>query len=100
MKAQEWTRLVLIGILSLFLAGFSGCPRWGSHVEAQPAPDPYTGAYGTLPTTLMFLATIKGQNTRTASVPVSQVPLLISQKMSNPVAFVALDLATGLGALT
>lgn len=71
---------------------FSGC-RLGNHVEAQPSPAQVSGYFQSQPQSLTFSTT--HTTSQQVSAPVNQIPSQVSFVMTNPVAFILDDAASG-----
>lgn len=81
-----------IGLLLAASVVFSGC-RLGNHVESQPSPAQVSGYFQSQPQSLTFYTT--HTSSQTASAPVNQIPAQVALVMTNPVAFILDDAATG-----
>src|SRR4051812_23073058 len=94
----NWIAVLLYGAVAIILSWFtSGC-RVGNQVVEQPNPDQTSGYYVTQPQSLTFYVTTS--KTEQKSAPVSQVPPLIGEIMTNPVALIVLNLDSGRSVLT
>jgi hypothetical protein len=79
------------GLLLLFAAlsgTLSGC-RFGNRVEEAVRPRGYSGYYRTAPQTLTFCSI--HSSTDCAQAPVNQIPSLIANVMTNPIALISRD---------
>ena len=89
----NWFYYLVTGTVAIIISWlFTGC-RFGNNIERPSNPDTISGYYQTQPQTLQFCAT--HTTTKCNEVITNQIPQLISQVMSNPVALVMQDLSTG-----
>jgi hypothetical protein len=90
-----WT-LVVAFVLGSLMTVISGC-RFGNHSSSDDGDaesDPVSGFYGTSPQTLKFCTT-QSAGTVCGNVATNQVPELIAEEMSDPVALILQDGGTG-----
>lgn len=89
--APGWTSYLLSGTVAILLSWMlSGC-RFGNNVVTPENPDPITGYYQTQPQSLQFCVTFTSSATECRNVSTNQVPSLISQVLTQPVALQVTD---------
>jgi hypothetical protein len=91
------TRLYLPLGLGICLGLLPGC-RLGNRVEIVEDPDKTSGYYLLQPEKLRFCSTV--DNTDCKESPISSVPRFVGQVLTDPVALIMTDLASGAAALT
>lgn len=93
-------RIFLSGAIAVILSWLGvGC-RVGDRVEKPENPDHLSGYYLTHPQSLRFFAqTTKTSVTQESDAPLFMIPTEVSQFLSNPVALILEDLATGRASL-
>ncbi len=81
-----------IGVALAASVFFTGC-RFGNYVEAQPSEPQVSGYFQSQPQSLTFYTT--HTTSQQTSAPVNQIPAQVALVMTNPVAFILDDPATG-----
>ncbi len=94
-EEANWIHVFLSGAITIIVSWLSSGCRLGDQIVNAPSPNPdrYSGYYMTQPQTLKFYATTTDTLEKEAAT--SLIPSEIGQFMTNPVAFLLFDPATG-----